>query len=128
MIDKDEAIRLLRKEVANKGGDFVYRSPVTPWEEPGQGICVYFHEGEPSCIVGHAISDYVADDERKNFDYEGNEVCSIPADVLGMKIPDVSFEAGRIFKAAQRHQDNGNSWSAALEEAEIAYRELGGTE
>lgn len=114
MIDKDEAIRLLRKEVANKGEDFVYE----------RSDCVYVDHvtGQPSCIVGHALADAGVD--MSTF-YGAANIRGI----LDHSFRDLlDYEASLVFGAAQIAQDEHVPWGKALAEAEDKYRLIGGTE
>ncbi len=121
-IDKDEAIRLLRKEVANKGPDYVYERLNSRFSSRS---CVYFDEvtGEPSCIVGHVLADTEhVQDIATNLNIVGvAHIAEVFPDLM-------TREATQIFEVAQDFQDRQHPWGQSLEAAEKKYRELGGTE
>lgn len=118
MIDKDEAIRLLRKEVANKGANFIYQRL-----EEGT-ICAYFEGDNPSCIVGHALAGTEWQERINVASYN-----TVGIETVRDAFPDMmDLSAERIFAVAQGYQDEGLTWGRALERAEEEYRKLGGTE
>jgi len=52
-IDRDKAIELLERVVAERGRDFVYTQNSS---DSGKSFCSYERYGEPSCGVGLALS------------------------------------------------------------------------
>src|SRR5699024_11860311 len=46
-----EFLHALRQLVAEKGASYVYPES----EKRSDGACSYWHNGQPSCIIGHAL-------------------------------------------------------------------------
>lgn len=114
-LSQKKFIELAKKAVAKMGPDYIYRPP------GGYG-CVYFdEEGEPSCILGHIISDLGITSE--NVGNHNSKTCD---KIIGSK--NDSPWRGKIMVHAsprvqvalrdlQRKQDMGVPWGRALEEA-----------
>ena len=101
-----EFLHALRQVVAEKGESYTYpESERDAWD-----VCRYWHNGQPSCIIGHAL------------------------DALGVVVPPSleGMSANSIFRewrakdpvtraalAAQRAQDRGATWGEALSAAEL---------
>lgn len=104
----DQAKAELEAIVAEKGADYIYERPVDSQS------CVYFHAGEPSCIIGHLLARHdvrVPEDQRVNRTSVGEL-----AEQYGVLEP--ADEAARVLlREVQEYQDNGDTWGIALEAA-----------
>lgn len=126
-ITADEAIQALRDLVADRGVEYVYRSPrhVAPDE------CVYFDDetGHPSCGVGFALSRIgVPVEALWNLDVASNRCsASISSRAAENVLWDYDFalteEASVVLYAFQAKQDAGRPWGEALLEAESRYQD-----
>lgn len=143
IIDKSKALELLHKAVDEKGNDYVYPR--------GTGLasqtCTYERNGEPSCIVGHALAyvgvpvehlkvlDSLSDPAIGNDttiatleeDYEVGAEASYfdPETDIGpsawLETNDdvvLTEEALLVFATAQNRQDAGTPWGEAVRDAE----------
>ena len=101
----ERAKQLAAEVVADMGAEYVYEPPVAG------GFCVYDHEGQPSCLVGHIIHRHsmeMYDDVVR--DHSTNDVAGLPLSW---------FDGGaRAFLGrAQHEQDNSAPWGQAVETA-----------
>lgn len=116
ILDGKKAVALLRLVVFEKGADYVYVRP-----NPDRDTCVNFHDGQPSCIVGHVLANLgVTGEKAEEFGIAGSQgvydaVRSINASDLPWTI---NSEACLVLGAAQAVQDAGGTWGEALEAAE----------
>lgn len=121
MITLDEARELLKKAVDTQGPGFIYNPG-------GDNVChysprevdTYFSAGHPAvksgCLIGVALR--LAGEDRHNA-YRGG------VNALAYDFPDMMTEdAAAYFRRAQIIQDNGQTWGAALEHAELWANEL----
>lgn len=123
LVTKAEAIQLLRNAIALKGEDYVY--PV-PDNDFGPG-CLYVKNGQPDCIVGHALAELGVPVEK--MEYRNDDSCReadvISADSIGqneaklISAYGLAFTGGamEVLSVAQVLQDRGESWGFSLEEA-----------
>lgn len=138
-IDRNKAIELLEKALEEKGPDYVY--------ERIDGGCVYVSNGQPSCIVGHALAYAgVPIETISTFDEAGkgdgpyswvdgssindlavhNEyayeevVQEHEKTVLEANDIELDDEAITVFKVAQTNQDYLTSWGESVERAKAA--------
>lgn len=105
----DEQIMTTLREVVAARPGYVYEPPDGP--DGASEDCVYLDNGNPSCLVGHAMIRL-----------------GMPADELAMLegfSPDmqvgafgVSPKAASALTEAQDAQDKGETWATALEAAE----------
>jgi hypothetical protein len=57
LINREDAVKLLERVVAERGADFVYEYPRELQTGNGTQLqCFYEHEGAPSCAIGLALS------------------------------------------------------------------------
>lgn len=115
-IDRDTALRLLEKQVAEAGSDYVYQTPGS------SKVCKYVLDGQPSCLIARALVDY------------GVPVSVIaawdaPTKTIGMAYTDykpdfLTYESAAVFAAAQDKQDETEPWGDALAEARATAAEL----
>lgn len=89
-----------------------YRSPT------GQGTgCVNFHDGEPSCIVGHLLAMHGVTEEDLTV-RDGTNLNVVTAKTLvQMGLLDVSEDALGLLMLVQSRQDRGTPWALAVAEA-----------
>lgn len=95
-VDLARAVALLREVVAEYGEEFIYDGSTA-------ADCVYMRDGEPSCLVGHAL--YRAGERV----FEEGMCPSLAARTVN-----VTSSADAVFSAAQDRQDNGATWGEAL--------------
>lgn len=100
-----EFLHTLRQVVAERGANYVYPES----ERLESGACRYWHNGQPSCMIGHAL------------DVLG---LVVPPSLEGLSAPYVLYEfgapvqVGRVAVYVQAAQDLGGSWGEALVAAE----------
>jgi hypothetical protein len=130
-IDGQRAVDLLRKVVPLKGEDYVYDTHSTG------GDCVYLtYDLKPSCVVGYALLEAgVSRDVLYRIDHDGVDYhdpetgeeyhvgdTGIDSHELGYYLEEnevhLTEDAQAILGAAQRAQDNGETWGRALWRAE----------
>ena len=119
-----EQMRAMLVEIANERPDYVYEPP-----EGFGGACVYVHNGEPSCIIGHALARFgVPLDDVELLDYMPNYDGDLPEEKDSAFVGDAHFSntltkrgvyldvsALNIAEAVQALQDSFTSWGAAVE-------------
>jgi hypothetical protein len=122
-IDGQRALELLREVVAEHGTETVYQQvPVMGSDGSERLMCVYAHDGQPSCLIGHALHRAgVTVDELAALQGVADEL----DDVLPARV-DLDPLAESVFYAAQFLQDDGSPWGEALTAAEEAAVEWGG--
>jgi hypothetical protein len=103
------AVELLREVVAEAGEDFVYESPIEP-----KSRCLYVHDGQPGCIVGHvfhragvSVEDLAGVEDWTPLDYEEVRQFCDWADE----------PARKLLAAVQVQQDDCTPWGEALRRA-----------
>jgi hypothetical protein len=101
----DEAVELLERAVKDRGKDYTY-----PAELLGTN-CVYFKNGQPSCIVGYVLS-YKGVREEDLDSYENG------SSVDGLEITG-DHRAAVLLEWVQAYQDQGISWGESVELAVI---------
>lgn len=113
-LDYGQAVVFLEKAVAEKGPDFTYHTRElneherATWYASDDMVeegCLYFDNGQPSCIVGHVLS-YMGYDNAP----EGAPA-QIALTTLGIAMDD---ETRRLLTDVQRRQDNGIPWGEAV--------------
>lgn len=127
MIDRDEAISLMEKAVIERGEDWRY-----PRETMGMK-CVYFmpshvedelvertglQKGGPACLVGMALSFVGLTEEIVGYSNDESVLCVSNCAAESDEVDWVlSGGAITVFNAAQKVQDRGGEWGAALKVA-----------
>lgn len=116
-LDYGQAVVFLEKAVAEKGANYVYESIETEeaygeYDEMRdvQTACLYFHDGQPSCIVGHVLS-YMGYTEAT----EGQSATQAIHN-LGIEA-DARTQA--LLSEVQEAQDQGVAWGRAVGEAQF---------
>lgn len=109
-----DVVDALRKAVIDKGENYVYENETES--------CRYFDaSGQPSCIVGHALSQWGVAPFRFNETLNGSGVGNLFREhVIADPQRDFDFkgsQAYRTLRLAQRRQDSGTSWGRVLEQA-----------
>ena len=104
------ALNLLEEVVREKGGDYVY---------PNLDRCIYFDdEGAPSCIVGHVLAKLGAiEGDLKSKIGPGIKVNEALLTSLIIDGIELEEDAMNLLRAAQRKQDEGSTWGAAVSKA-----------
>lgn len=102
-LDYGQALVFLEKAIGEKGPDYVYQRMTN-----GMG-CLYFEQGQPSCIVGHVLS-YMGIDSAP----EG-QGASRALKSLGVR---TDFKTTALLDGVQEKQDNGVPWGEALRRAQ----------
>jgi len=124
-IDRNKAIELLERVVAERGGDFMY-SPKRPAADTGKyNTCNYEFDGVPSCGIGLALSYLgVSAEDLAELDTQGGNadetgIGNIPVrNILEHRHNIVFDKQGLdIFKRFQMHQDNKVNYRTALTDA-----------
>lgn len=115
VIDVGTALDLLARVVDDRGEDFTF-APVADPRHEHRGH-VYAVDGRPQCIVGHALaraSVDVAQLEQMRDEH-------LPDLYREGRLP-VTLSLGALIAldAAQRSQDRGRAWGAALDDATSA--------
>lgn len=98
-LDYGQAVVFLEKAIAEKGADYEYERP----EE--SETCLYFEQGQPSCIVGHVLS-YMG----YNHVTEGMGVMGVLRS-LGI---DADYQTQNLLMNVQTSQDGGMPWGDAV--------------
>lgn len=112
-ITREMALSALNEAVKVKGYNYVY-------ERRAGSYCYNVWEGNPDCIVGHALIwlgvpiEWFNEDSRAND--PAQEVCSL----LGYDdMFDVEPEAIALFNRVQAMQDSGIPWGEAVTRAHL---------
>lgn len=108
-VDAPRAYKLLEQAVEAKGPDFVYR-------RQREQSCQYFADGEPSCLIGHAMA---AAGAFTSGVYNTAPIWLDRVEFFTAKGDPVSMTQGarRVFEQAQLLQDERRPWSEALHAA-----------
>lgn len=106
-----EFLHALRQVVAEKGASYVYPSS----ERDARGVCHYWRNGQPSCIIGHALDALGVVVPPKMEGESAHEVLS------DLGAPE---RVGKVAMMAQATQDLYGTWGEALAEAELVGAQL----
>jgi hypothetical protein len=106
----DEVVYDLLDIIEEKGGDYTYTQFCA-------GICQYFHDEEPGCIVGHLLAKHgitqaflESKDGPNVFELNASDVTElVDRDVLGVDNKTRAF----LFNL-QSKQDKGVTWGEAM--------------
>ena len=105
----DDTLGLLREVIAEKGEDYVYDSPIEP-----RSRCLYVHDGQPGCIVGHVL-------HRAGVSVEGlagvEDWTPLDHEVVPQFCGWAAEPALELLAAVQVEQDAGATWGEALRRA-----------
>lgn len=89
-------------------------------------VCTYAYEGEPSCMVGHALIRAGATvGQLEELDRNGGGAGMLDDPNLSPIWENVTRGAVGVFFAAQVRQDQGDTWGSALAAAREHYEGLG---
>lgn len=123
LIDKDKALELLNRAVAEKPDGYADENVVRGH------ACEYANEdGTPSCLVGTALSYTGFDLGNLTYPGEIDLFVEIPEDVTGEFIGnkgvlgndpnyEMTLDALVLFRTAQEEQDGGSTWADAVQVA-----------
>lgn len=101
-----QLIQIVRDK-ASEAPDFIYRMP------PEHGTCMYVHNGQPSCLIGHGLAGAgIRVPSRHN-------ACTIGALVDFMELP-IDFDEVTWLRAAQSQQDRNRTWGDAVAYADTS--------
>lgn len=115
-ITKDEVERDLNEIIAGRE-DYVYQKPVVA------GSCVYFHDGQPSCLVGHWLHkrgiEFDAQHEGKGANQLLGETHNYRTDKTDPPVYDLGIDADavHVLAEAQSFQDDGYAWGVSVKHA-----------
>jgi hypothetical protein len=95
-----------------EGVDHVYSRP------EGAEYCLYVHDNEPSCIVGHYLINTLGVAKHVIQNHEGIGASTVVG-ILHTRglMPDVDYWAATFLGVVQREQDSGATWGEAYEYA-----------
>jgi len=110
-----DALRLLKKAVADKGEDYKYESV------GGHYHCQYFDQGQPSCIVGHALAaDGVTEQDLREAD-PSRHLNLVDVGTLAKRgLLEMDDATQKLLGTVQDEQDCGTPWGEALRIAQQA--------
>lgn len=99
--------------------DFVYKPPMV---QPGSGLaphkdsCLYIHaDGQPGCIIGHALFSAGLIDASLHKDSSNREVFSVLVGTMDLPMDDVEIS---WLRAAQACQDSEFPWGESVSYAD----------
>lgn len=92
--------------IASANPDFVYEIP-----NGGAGVCLYVHDGEPSCLIGRALWNLRIINASMETGLHNDESFDRLAEYLKL---DLDSEEIRWLRNVQYHQDRGRSWGYAV--------------
>lgn len=112
-IEYKDALRALNHAVADKGYGHAY-------ERQGGGYCYNVWEGQPACIVGHALIFLGVPIEWFGKDTRDNDAVADVCHVLFMEgMFKITDEALHLLSMAQVYQDGGLTWGVAVTRAHL---------
>lgn len=110
VITKESALAAINEAIEGKGEQYIYFPPLIE-VAPYKNACVYFHDGKPSCLIGHVFASHgYTPDDVMEFRGVGFQPCTV-------KFND-EFLAHSLGEA-QRVQDGGGTWGEALYEFKL---------
>lgn len=108
-----ETVKKELAEIAHANPFHVYKSPVNNYM--GQQVCMYFHDDEPGCIIGHWFAKHGVTAKLVNIHMINIGVnAGRAAVVLGI---DLDEDARELLDETQSYQDFGMTWELALAHA-----------
>lgn len=126
-LTRENVVKAIEEAVEAKGRAYVY--PLLPEgaDEYGEfeyAICTYVRDGQPSCIVGHALASLGVPveilaglDAPPGGTGAYRALTGLAKDrVIEYRAEDWEFITGFLLEA-QIHQDGGDSWGDALDKA-----------
>lgn len=116
-ITYDTALAALKAAVEEKGADYKYEPPLA--DDDGDDVCVYVHNGAPSCLVGHALHSLGVSlsDLSTHGDRRLNNVHRLLIELADRGIAVSSAVTEHLFSTVQGAQDSGIPWGEALSTA-----------
>lgn len=105
------------REIAAERPDYVYKGKGGGVGKPGR--CVYVRDGQPSCLIGHALwglglIDATLEQRGSGQGFNTGDIHSL-ADTLKLDIDSDSLD---WLSHAQYRQDVGNTWGDAVQLAD----------
>ena len=108
------------QKVGEERPEFVYEQD----SSPGGRSCSYARDGQPSCIVGHALVRLgLSVGDLELFDELGDSGISEVVEASGHIFDEDDPEATRKATVAQNQQDHGKPWGEATQGALDSNRE-----
>jgi hypothetical protein len=107
----------IRKAVADKGADYIYKAGVPK----GEKRCVYFDLATkcPSCLIGHGLSNMGYTPDSEFVSTHGDTYCLVNFNSYGAAglLQRMGFDSNVIMACTQGQssQDKGDTWGEALE-------------
>lgn len=121
-LDYALAVSLLRQAVEDRGADYVYTGPDDERSSGDDIPCRYAHHGPdgeltPGCIVGYVLHAAGAP-LRELHQYEGQHAAALLGGLRAARLIEITDRdlerVNDLLGRAQRHQDRGVPWGAAL--------------
>lgn len=106
-------------EIEKEGRAFIYKGD----ERDGYVLpeCYYYEHGQPSCLVGRMLANngiIAREDVEGEVDENGTALNEVTSGTLIEQLEiDISPNAAEFLRALQSHQDSGNTWGTAYDEA-----------
>lgn len=97
--------KALEESVAEKGADYVYIAPVIEWE---MQTCLYAIDGQPSCLIGHALYRLGVPIQKLE------EIGAITIETIAHTFGPMEDKLVIALNQAQLSQDGGETWGKAL--------------
>jgi hypothetical protein len=105
--------KLRLPEVRKRVKALAAERPEYVYERPEAGTCYYFHNGAPSCIVGHALADELkAIGVEEGSELNDENIRRLSADL------DITPKAVAWLEDVQSMQDALTSWGEAVRVAD----------
>lgn len=102
--------KALEESVAEKGADYVYIAPVIVG---GIHSCLYAIDGQPSCLIGHALY-------RLGVSIQTLEsIGAIPIGSIAREFGPMENKLVLALSSAQSSQDHGETWGDVLNEFKV---------
>lgn len=99
------------RDIAGENPDFVY----TPPNDDG-GACVYYHDGQPSCLIGRALAAQgVIEPDIESSDKNSLGIMQLIGE-LNLSL--LTGETDWLYRV-QRRQDDGKPWGAAVARTDV---------
>lgn len=121
-IEYDDALRALNQAVADKGYGYVY-----PRDDRPGGSCFNVWEGNPDCIVGHAlvwlgvpVEWFTEAREGSHWGRENDSAYDVCTNLAVSDMFNVTDEARDLLAHVQRLQDEGVPWGEAVTMAHLS--------
>lgn len=127
VIDREQAIALLERVVAERGEKYTYTYRESDPVNEKYGSCLYEYEGAPDCGIGLALSylgvepEDLAELDRQGVDGDETGITNLPVVKYLEHKCGITFEDDGlpVFAEFQAFQDLGRPYSEALRLARV---------